>query len=100
MLPVEEVPEHETHDDHHTDRGGISVGPGQLRHIAEVHSVDPGDHGPRDGDRAEGGDLADKPVQLVRHLGLKQIEDFLQILALQIRRILQVAVLPAQQCQA
>src|SRR3546814_9062123 len=43
-------------DHHETDRQRIAIGPGQLRHVLEVHAVNRGDEGRRqegDGGRSE-----------------------------------------------
>jgi|GEM_PF-1640822 len=89
-------PQHE----HQGQRGGISERPAQLRHVREVHPVDPRDDSPGNRDRAPRGDLADEPVQLVRDPGLEKVEYLLQVLAFQVGGVLQMPVLLAHQRQS
>ena len=89
-------PQHE----HQGQRGGISERPAQLRHVREVHPVDPRDDSPGNRDRAPRGDLADEPVQLVRDPGLEKVEYLLQVLTFQVGGVLQMPVLLTHQRQS
>src|SRR5215207_5244554 len=89
--PTKKKRQHEADDRHQNDDGRISPPPAELRHVGEVHAVEPDDDRPGNRDRAAGGHLADEAVQLCCHARLEQVDHLLEVLTLEVGGVLEMA---------